>query len=490
MKSHPFPPLARLAGAIIAGLASLSCGHASVIVVTPNCPLDAAIASANFDVAMPGCDTVGDGPDTIEILDDQTALGNELPPIVSDIDFVGIGASWRIIGADGMHRLFFIGAEGSAPTVTFFNIQFFAGIARGGNSTSGFNAGGGAGAGAGLGGAIFVYDGNVSISNGAFTANSAIGGSSSGYPRLGNYSSGTGSGGGGGMSGAGGGGGGSDEGTLPSNGGSGGFGGGGGGGGDTYAVEIGGDNGATGGGAFGGSGGVANGSNPAGGGFGGGGGGGAGSPSSSVASQAGAPGGFGGGGGGGAGAGGTTNSTIPGAGADGGFGGGGGGGGSSGFEHGGGSGGDGGFGAGAGAGGTGTYYGGAGAPGFGGGGVFESGGGGGAGFGGAIFIRSGRLDLVNNVFENNSSEIGSTSGYPGLAKGGAVFALHILHNASGNDQGMPATLPTVTGCANTFTTNDAADAGNTDLDNVSTFGTSRNRLKASCDVVFASGFEL
>jgi hypothetical protein len=130
-----------------------------------------------------------------------------------------------------------------------------------------------------------------------------------------------------------------------------------------------------------------------------------------------------------------------------------------------------------------------GAPGFGGGGEFEGGGGGGAGFGGAIFIRSGQLDVVATSFNNNSSAIGTSTGFPGTAKGGAVFALNILHNANGNDQGMPDKLPKVTGCENSFSGNSATDAASTDLDNASTFGTSRLALTQSCGIIFTNGFE-
>jgi len=490
MNPNRFPRLARLAAAIVSALTTVGSAHASVIVVNGTCTLDKAIEVANSDFPVVGCDFAGNGRDTIEIIDGETALTGELPPIVSDIDFVGLGLTQRAISGDGLHRLFFIGDEAHEPTVTFSNIAFNAGVAHGGNSTSGSTGGGGAGAGAGLGGALFIYAGNVGISDSSFTFNSAVGGSSSGYVKFGQAGSGSGSGGGGGMFGAGGAG--ADENSAGAGGSSGGFGSGGGGGGDTYSVETGGTNGGAGGSnAFGSfaAGGVANGSYPGSGDFGGGGGGGAGSPSSPVPSQSGAAGGFGGGGGGGGGAGGSVNSIIPGTGAPGGFGGGGGAGGSSGFEYGGGAGGSGGFGGGGGAGGMGSSIGGAGAPGFGGGGVFEGGGGGGAGFGGAIFIRSGQLDLVASSFNNNTSAIGSSSGYPGTAKGGAVFALNILHGANGNDQGMPAKLPKVTGCANTFSGNTATNAGGTDADNAATFGVSHQALVRSCDVVFASGFD-
>jgi len=76
-----------------------------------------------------------------------------------------------------------------------------------------------------------------------------------------------------------------------------------------------------------------------------------------------------------------------------------------------------------------------------------------------------------------------------MAKGGAVFALHILHNANGNDQGMPSELPQVTGCGNAFNGSSATNAANTDLDNAATFGTSRAALEQTCDAIFNNGFE-
>jgi hypothetical protein len=475
----------RLAGAIFATLAAWTTGHAAVIVVDAGCTLDLAIESANTDEAMTGCEGVGSGADTIEVTAAETYVP-ELPAVVSDIDFVGVGVTPRTLYGDGVHRLFRIGDAAHAPRVTFANIDFNNGVAHGGNTNPGTNAGGGAGAGAGLGGAIFIYDGDVAIAASTFTANRAIGGSSAGYTTFGLSNSGSGSGGGGGMFGFGGAGG--DENKDGLGGGSDGFGGGGGGGGDDFANEIGGSSGGNGGTFGGGSGGIIGGAGPLVGEFGGGGGGGAGSLGN-VAAQSGAAGGFGGGGGGGGGAGGSQNDIVPGTGGNGGFGGGGGGGGSTNFEHGGGNGGSGGFGAGAGAGGFGNTTGANGQPGFGGGGVFESGGGGGAGFGGAIFIRSGQLRLEGNTFTGNSAAIGASTGFPGKAKGGAVFALHILHNTGGNDQGMPTKLPQASGCENAFSGSAAADAATFEMDNASTFGVSRRLLMASCDAVFVSGFD-
>jgi hypothetical protein len=130
-----------------------------------------------------------------------------------------------------------------------------------------------------------------------------------------------------------------------------------------------------------------------------------------------------------------------------------------------------------------------GAGGFGGGagGASSSGsfGGGGAGLGGALFVRSGNVSIRNSTFGNNlvaGGENGGTPAVDGLAKGGAIFALDDLEaNANGNDRGMPASLPRVTGCNNEFFQNTVTPfPPGTDTDNSDTFGVSRERLTADC----------
>ena len=122
--------------------------------------------------------------------------------------------------------------------------------------------------------------------------------------------------------------------------------------------------------------------------------------------------------------------------------------------------------------------------------VADLGGGGGAGFGGAIFIRAGRLDLVGSSFDGNQSYGGTSNTYnPALAKAGVIFALQTLDNGNGNNQGMPAQLPKVTGCENTFNASIAANAATLDFDNESTFGVSRLGLSASCDTILITGFD-
>jgi hypothetical protein len=135
-----------------------------------------------------------------------------------------------------------------------------------------------------------------------------------------------------------------------------------------------------------------------------------------------------------------------------------------------------------------------GSPGLGGFGGGDGGGnlgGGGAGFGAAIFIRSGHIDVVDSQFANSTSTRGaSSSSSQAWAKGAAIFAIDILGNGNGNDQGMPAVLPTVTGCANTFTASTAADAGGSNTDNADVFGADRIGLRLACDDrIFAAGFD-
>jgi len=467
-----------LAHAIAVALVVPSVALANTIAVDGvTCKLINAIISANSDMATGGC-AAGNGRDEIQINTALAGLGS-LPTVTSDIDFVGIGGSAQI-GGDFTHRLFIIGDESHAPNVTFANLFIYAGFASGGGSGTG-----GGGGGAGLGGAMFIYDGSVSIDLSSFSENGANGGTAAGT-----VVAHTGGGGGGGLFG--GGGAGALSGQVTGGGASGGgvFGGGGGGGGNTYFNEGGGGNGGGGSGTFPGPGGTLFPlALPGVGGFGGGGGGGA-APGSS-ASQPGADGGFGGGGGGGAGSGTSTNVDTPGAGGDGGFGGGGGAGGSANAAQ-GAAGGFGGFGGGGGSAGIGTSYGAQGLGGFGGGNSLEGGGGGGAGFGGAIFVRSGHLDVTNTEFDSNVAARGVGPGGNGQAKGGAIFALNSLANTNGNSQGMPLVLPRVTGCNVTFVlSNVAADAGTSNRDNADVFGADRTGLTLECgDRIFTDGFEL
>jgi hypothetical protein len=82
-------------------------------------------------------------------------------------------------------------------------------------------------------------------------------------------------------------------------------------------------------------------------------------------------------------------------------------------------------------------------------------GGAGAGMGGAIFVRTGQLVLRDSTFTDNQAVGGNNSAgsVSGGAYGGAIFALHILNNPNGNDQGMPSALPEVQSCGLSFSGN-------------------------------------
>ncbi len=350
------------------------------------------------------------GRDDIININGDIDLEGLLPLIEEDKTLTINGNNFSIDGNN--NQLFFV----RSGEVTFSNLTFTNGLAQGSQ---------GGGGGAGMGGALFIYDGTVSVKDSSFINNRAIGGDGgySGYggegsasfvdPTLANdgpdgefreFGRG-GFGGNGGFFGNGGKGGNGNDGNDGGDGGAGGFGGAGGGGG--YGGSVGA---AVGNGGAGGDGGS--------GGFGGGG-------------------GFGGYGGYG-GYGGTSGAT--GKGGDGGNGGYGGGGGGGGYGGGGGDGGYGGYGGGDGEDGDGE----------------ENGyGGGGAGMGGAIFVRSGALNVFNSSFDSNTAT-GGKGAQDGKGLGGAIYA---MKSASGDSQGMPS-LPTVTLNKVTFSNNMSADNSN------------------------------
>ena len=386
------------------------------------------------------------------------ALSSPLPPIFGDLLIGGPGAEQLTVSGSATSRVFTV----LGGTVTISGLAVRSGRAQGGAGGAGSAAGGGGG-GAGLGGGMLINAGTVSLIDILFDDNHAIGGAG------GAGSAGTtgGGGGGGGSNGAGGAGS-----TAAFAGGGGGFYGPGGAAGASYAGGGGGFTG-RGGGTAGaaadmGGGGAGNSAGAAGGGAGGaaGGGGGGGSvgfPGASAGtagSATGGTGGFGGGGGGGAaggsggagsdfgGGGGGTGSAAADGGGAGGFGGGGGGG----IDQGGAGGfGGGGGGAGYGSGAAGGEHGGAG---------IGVNGGGGAGLGGALFVRSGRVNLVNTRFGNNSTAggAGAGSGERGLGKGGALYV------APGSTVVSADTAPL-------FSANSAQDGGTDAADNQNQYGT-------------------
>lgn len=299
------------------------------------------------------------GSDSI-VLENDVIIKSAMKNLI-DSDVEIIGNNYTIYGndpnvtGDAQYRPLFV----KSGSVTLSDMTISGGKASGGWSRMG-------GGGAGLGGALFIYDGNVTTRNVTFSNNLAVGGNSNESVHA--Y-------GGGSMSA-----GPLTLGNAESHGGAGMF------------ANSSGYNGAYGGngnyGGYGGSYNTGKGGYGGDGGFGGGGG----------VGYHGGNGGFGGGG------------------AYGPYGGAGGFGGGGGYGQ---YGGDGGFGGGGGAGdpalaaGTGGY-------GAGNGTINGSGGGGGAGMGGAIFVRSGTLKMINTSFDNNSAQ-GGDGANPGEGIGGALF---------------------------------------------------------------------
>ena len=289
--------------------------------------------------------------------------------IDKDLTIQGPGAAALTISGNNTSRIFFInpGAPGatSGPPATSLSVNISRlaltnGKAQGGHGGTGKNGFASGGGGAGLGGALFINNGDVTITDMVLTTNQAIGGNGGVVPPC---CTGGGPSGGGGMGGNG------ADGDNGSGGGDGGSGGNLGGNGGIGAVGIG-----------------------------------------CPLNGGGTKGGDGAGGGGG----------CSGQGGNGGFGGGGGGRGAGAFNFGnGGFGGGGGGGQGAGIFGFGGAFGGKG-----GGSSLNTGGsgGGGAGLGGAIFVRAGSLTLADSSFSNNSAA-GGSGAQNGQGKGGALFIL-------------------------------------------------------------------
>lgn len=470
----------RNALSIAVSMALATSAHAATIQVDNTfgaCSFAQAIAAANSDSAVGQC-SAGSGADVI-VMPELAHFPNfsiaPPPRITSDLTIRGHALGTSDLNCEGGGQPIFIGDDTSAPTVTLegFAISFCQ-FSAGGSVTGG-------GAGGGMGGAVFVYDGDVTLKSMLIRNSEAFGGAGGSI-----IDSGAGGGGGGGLRGAG-----ADSGAasmsllVP------GSGGGGGANPSSGSVVPGGAAGAPNGGA-GGTGGIAA-SPPGAGGFGGGGGGGA-SLIGNQGGQSGAAGGFGGGGGGGA----STDAgiigvgTVSGQGGDGGFGGGGGAGGNSlyGLP---GKGSAGGFGGGGGAGRNNEQGNAAnGASGFGAGPAMQGfQGGNGAAFGGGLFVRAGMVTLRSSRFSSNTASANVSS----MSLGGAIFVLdqaaQTAHNAivGASVQGMPAVLPTVTGCSVEFAGNVAASQAGSDSNNHDVYGTSRATLVDPCKDIFKNGFE-
>ncbi len=129
---------------------------AADITVDETCSLADAIRAANTDEAVGGC-TAGDGADVITLSTD-VALGEDLPPITSQISIKGDGHSIR---GDTYYRIFYVEANG-ALSIERLTMKY--GKAGAASTASGWTFA--------PGGAIYS-DGVLNISNSVFDGNSA-----------------------------------------------------------------------------------------------------------------------------------------------------------------------------------------------------------------------------------------------------------------------------------------------------------------------------
>jgi autotransporter-associated beta strand protein len=195
-----------LASTALALLAA-SPGWAADYVVNNEGDLAAAITASNASAE----------DDTIT-LGTNITLTSGLPPITDGVTIDGSGFSLTGSGSD---RIFFVDVAGESVSIE--NFSFLSdGVASGGDGGDGL-----AGGGLGAGGAIYVNQGDVTVTDVRFADNSATGGTG------GAWASGANTGGGGGLGGDGGDGGATQSGEIGGGGGGGGYSGGGGGGGGT-----------------------------------------------------------------------------------------------------------------------------------------------------------------------------------------------------------------------------------------------------------------
>jgi autotransporter-associated beta strand protein len=188
-------------------LLAASPGWAADYVVNNEGDLEAAITAANASAE----------DDTIT-LGTNITLTSGLPAITDGVTIDGSGYSLTGSGSD---RIFFVDAPGESVAIENFS-AISSGAATGGDGGDGL-----AGGGLGAGGAIYVNQGDVTVTDVTFADNSATGGTG------GAYEAGANTGGGGGLGGDGGDGGTTESGDIGGGGGGGGYSGGGGGGGGT-----------------------------------------------------------------------------------------------------------------------------------------------------------------------------------------------------------------------------------------------------------------
>ena len=135
---------------------------------------------------------VNNGTEVTITFDSNITLTQELPSITGDVSNVTIEGQGNDLDGNGQFRGLLIDAAGL--TITINDLTFKDLTAQGGDGGDGGTGGGG---GAGLGGAIFVRDGTVELTDPYFESNTATGGA-------GGDQTGIGSGGGGGLGGDGG----------------------------------------------------------------------------------------------------------------------------------------------------------------------------------------------------------------------------------------------------------------------------------------------
>ncbi|MBK6435474.1 MAG: hypothetical protein IPF83_06100 [Rhodanobacteraceae bacterium] len=155
------------------------------------CDLGEAIIAANDDSVFGGC-SAGNGDDIIQLPATAHSPVMPLPLITSNLTIRGAAIGTSAVDCAGGGQPFVIGDNDAAPPTVV--------LSRFGISSCGFQAGSGThggGGGAGMGGAVFVYNAEVTFDRVVFSNNTVRGGN-------GSSSSSTQSGGGGGMHGAGG----------------------------------------------------------------------------------------------------------------------------------------------------------------------------------------------------------------------------------------------------------------------------------------------
>jgi predicted outer membrane repeat protein len=188
--AHPFA-LVFAVGTVLA-----AASPAAVIVVEtvsdgavgPLCPLRNAIASANADKAIGGCDA-GSGPDVIDMrglsgLPDTIDLVSPLPPIQADLEILGPGADRLAVNGGDAHGLFVVQP---GVTLAVSDLAITRGLAADSGPGGGFEVGAGAmltlvgcrveGNRASEGGGVASSGGAVEVLGCTFSGNSASSGS-------------------------------------------------------------------------------------------------------------------------------------------------------------------------------------------------------------------------------------------------------------------------------------------------------------------------